>query len=87
MEPPASHTRVSELIWAVMGGTALATGADFFPALVRHLANALDVQHAFVAECTNPRKSRKRYRHCKVTDCGDGRRDGRCYVCPRVGCK
>ena len=60
MEPPASHARASELIWAVMGGTALATGADFFPALVRHLAGALGVQHAFVAECTDLRKTRVR---------------------------
>jgi formate hydrogenlyase transcriptional activator len=60
MEPPDSHTRTSELIRAVMGGTALAAGADFFPALVRHLANALRVQHAFVAECTNIQKSRVR---------------------------
>ena len=58
MERPDS--RASELIWTVMGGTALATGADFFPALVRHLASTLGVQHAFVAECTNPRKSRVR---------------------------
>ena len=43
-----------------MAGTALATGADFFPALVRHLASALGVRHAFVAECTDLRKSRVR---------------------------
>jgi formate hydrogenlyase transcriptional activator len=60
MEPTERQTRVSELIWAVMGGTALATGADFFPALVRHLAGALGVQHAFVAECTDLRKTRVR---------------------------
>jgi formate hydrogenlyase transcriptional activator len=60
MEPPESPSRASELIWTVMSGTALATGADFFPALVRHLAGALGVQHAFVAECTDLRKSRVR---------------------------
>jgi formate hydrogenlyase transcriptional activator len=54
------RARVSELIWAVVNGTALATGADFFPALVRHLATALDVQHAFVTECTTGRKDRVR---------------------------
>ena len=53
-------SRASELIWAVMSGTAQATGADFFPALVRHLAGALGVQHAFIAECTDLRKSRVR---------------------------
>jgi formate hydrogenlyase transcriptional activator len=60
MEPSHSPTRASELIWTVMSGTALATGADFFPALVRHLASALGVKHAFVAECTDLRKSRVR---------------------------
>src|SRR5688572_17100246 len=60
MEPPEHPTRASELIWTVMSGTALATGADFFPALVRHLASALGVQHAFVVECTDFRKSRVR---------------------------
>jgi formate hydrogenlyase transcriptional activator len=43
-----------------MSGTALAAGADFFPALVRHLAGALGVQHAFIAECTDLRKTRVR---------------------------
>jgi formate hydrogenlyase transcriptional activator len=60
MEPSESPTRASELIWTVMSGTALSTGADFFPALVQHLASALGVQHAFVAECTDLRKSRVR---------------------------
>ena len=68
MEPDASastdltarRARASEMIWAVINGTALTTGADFFPALVRHLAAALDVRHAFVAECTDLSKSRVR---------------------------
>jgi formate hydrogenlyase transcriptional activator len=70
MEPPvppddsssaaARHSRASELIWAVMSRTGLATGADFFPALVQHLATVLGVQHAFVAECTDLRKTRVR---------------------------
>ena len=55
MERP--NSRASELIWTVMDGTALATGADFFPALVRHLASALRRPYAFVAECTNPRRA------------------------------
>src|SRR5688572_29636566 len=60
MEPPEHPSRESDLIWTVMSGTALATGADFFPALVRHLAGALGVQHAFIAQCTDLRKSRVR---------------------------
>jgi formate hydrogenlyase transcriptional activator len=43
-----------------MSGTALETGSHFFPALVRQLASALGVQHAFVAECTDLRRSRVR---------------------------
>jgi formate hydrogenlyase transcriptional activator len=60
MEPPVNPPRANDLIWTVMNGIALATGADFFPALVRHLASALGVQHAFIAECTDLRKSRVR---------------------------
>ena len=44
----------------VTGGTALATGAEFFPALVRNLAAALGVPYVFVAECTDPTKTRVR---------------------------
>jgi formate hydrogenlyase transcriptional activator len=43
----------SDVAWTVMDGTALATGAEFFPALVRNLAGALNVPYAFVAECTD----------------------------------
>jgi PAS domain S-box-containing protein len=35
---------------AIVEGTAQATGAEFFNLLVRHLAAAIDVEHAFVAE-------------------------------------
>jgi len=52
--------RASEALWAVMDGTALASGMDFFPALVRHLAAALDVPYAFVAECTDAARTRVR---------------------------
>ena len=43
-----------------MDGTALATGVEFFPALVRNLAAALNVPYAFVAECTSKKKDRVR---------------------------
>ncbi len=33
-----------------MEGTAADTGEAFFQSLVRHLASAIDAQHAFVAE-------------------------------------
>ena len=39
----AARSRASDAIWTVMDGTAFATGAEFFPALVQQLAQALDV--------------------------------------------
>src|SRR5262245_16788773 len=52
----AARSQVSDAIWTVIDGTAFATGADFFAALVRGLARALDVSHAFVVECTDRSK-------------------------------
>jgi formate hydrogenlyase transcriptional activator len=57
-ERERSHT--GDVVWAVTDGTALATGAEFFPALVRNLAAALSVPYAFVAECTDRTKTRVR---------------------------
>ncbi len=39
------------MLRSIMEGTAAVTGSDFFHSLVRHLAAALQVRHAFVAEC------------------------------------
>jgi len=47
----ALRQRAEEALRAVVEGTASATGADFFPSLVRHLAAALGIRYAFVAEC------------------------------------
>src|ERR1051325_2149018 len=59
--PEASiPSRASEAAWAVMDGTAFVSGSEFFAALVRHLARALQVPHAFVAECTDESKRRVR---------------------------
>jgi formate hydrogenlyase transcriptional activator len=55
-----SRARVSELVTAVTEGTVLATGTDFFPALVATLAQTLKVAHAFVCECTDERNLRVR---------------------------
>ena len=54
------RTSANDVILAVLDGTALATGAEFFPALVRNLATALKVPYAFVAECTDSDKTRVR---------------------------
>ncbi|HET9568696.1 MAG TPA: sigma 54-interacting transcriptional regulator [Vicinamibacterales bacterium] len=52
--------RASDVVLTVTDGTALATGAEFFPALVRNLAAALGVPYVFVAECTDRTKTRVR---------------------------
>jgi GAF domain-containing protein len=43
--------RSDEMFQAIAEGTASLTGSDFFYSLVRHLASALQVRYAFVAEC------------------------------------
>jgi transcriptional regulator with GAF, ATPase, and Fis domain len=43
---------------SIMEGTASVTGSDFFPTLVRHLAGALRVRYAFVAECRGKTRAR-----------------------------
>ncbi len=43
--------RTEQLVRAVTEGTAAVTGEEFFRALVRHLATALHLRYAFVAEC------------------------------------
>jgi transcriptional regulator with GAF, ATPase, and Fis domain len=52
--------RAEEMLRAVTEGTASVTGDDFFYSLVRHLASALQVRYAFVAKCTDVRKTRVR---------------------------
>jgi PAS domain S-box-containing protein len=45
--------RTEALIQTTAAAVASATGADFFPALVRHLATVLEARHAFVTECVD----------------------------------
>jgi predicted ATPase len=52
--------QAEEMLRAVTEGTAAVTGGDFFSPLVRHLAAALRVRYAFVARCTDARKTRVR---------------------------
>ncbi|XHX79907.1 MAG: GAF domain-containing protein [Stenomitos frigidus ULC029] len=42
--------RAEETLRNIVTGTASATGKDFFPALVKHLAIALDVPHVIISE-------------------------------------
>lgn len=43
---------------SIVIGTASATGSDFFPSLVRHLAAALQARYAFVTECDDRKRAR-----------------------------
>lgn len=47
-----------EMFRSIVVGTASATGADFFPSLVRHLATALSASYAFIAECDDQKHAR-----------------------------
>ena len=48
--PPDERDTMHLALRAIVEGTATATGTEFFYALVRELAQALDVRHAFVSE-------------------------------------
>jgi len=54
----ARRREVEETLRAVVEGTASMTGSDFFYSLVQHLASALRVRYAFVAECVEGRDDR-----------------------------
>ena len=43
---------------SIVVGTASATGNDFFPSLVRHLAGALRVRYAFITDCDDQKRAR-----------------------------
>lgn len=56
-----TERRTTELsLQRVVAGTAAVSGDDFFQALVRHLAHALDVQYVLVSEIVPTRKDRVR---------------------------
>jgi formate hydrogenlyase transcriptional activator len=48
--PPSANDPEVAALRAIVAGTARNTGQEFFQTLVRHLAEALNVEHAFVAE-------------------------------------
>jgi formate hydrogenlyase transcriptional activator len=43
---------------SIVIGTASATGNDFFPSLVRHMANALRVRFAFITDCDDQKHAK-----------------------------
>jgi PAS domain S-box-containing protein len=47
-----------ETFRSIVIGTASATGNDFFPSLVRHMANALRVRFAFITDCDDQKHAR-----------------------------
>jgi PAS domain S-box-containing protein len=49
--PLPALTRNEQLIRAILEGTSAVTEEGFFRSLVRHLAEALELRYAFVAEC------------------------------------
>jgi transcriptional regulator with GAF, ATPase, and Fis domain len=52
--------QAEETLLSIVEGTAAVTGGDFFNSLVRHLASALQVRYAFVAECQDRARTRTR---------------------------
>lgn len=62
--------RVQAILDAVADGTAGAHGDRFFAAMVEHFARALDVDCAFVTECTDHPPTRVRTLACWTADQG-----------------
>ncbi len=60
MSETTTPGRAEDLLRTVTEGTAALTGSDFFHSMVQHLANALLVRYAFIAECTDATNSRVR---------------------------
>src|SRR3569833_4109502 len=54
----AQWKRADHLLRALTESTAATLGGDFYPQLVRHLATALGVRDAFVAECLPNQRAR-----------------------------
>ena len=50
--------QAEEMLRSITEGTASVTGGDFFRSLVKHLAVALQIRYAFVAECRSGGKAR-----------------------------
>jgi len=60
MRDVMQRRRVMQTLRAVTEATAGVTGEEFFRALVRHLAQALQLRYAFIAECADDRKTQVR---------------------------
>lgn len=62
--------RMQTVLDALADGTAGAYGDEFFPALVRNFARALDVDMVFIAECVDDPPTRVRTLACWAKDRG-----------------
>ncbi|MBI3948847.1 MAG: PAS domain S-box protein [Acidobacteria bacterium] len=60
IEDISQRKRAEATLRAITEGTAAVIGSEFFYSLVRHLAEALQVQYAFITECTDETKMRVR---------------------------
>ena len=61
MSPAISQAlQAGEMLRLISAGTATATGADFFYSLVRHLAVVMQVDSAFLTECSDDSHKRVR---------------------------
>src|SRR5947207_1713724 len=54
LQPGVPSSRELAALRAIVEGTAHGTGDEFFRALVRHLADALGVEHSLMAEFATP---------------------------------
>jgi transcriptional regulator with GAF, ATPase, and Fis domain len=55
-ESRSDRLPAEQILRAITEGTVSVTGSDFFRSLVRHLAQALEVRYAFIAECVDAAK-------------------------------
>ena len=63
MSDITERKRTEDALRALVAGTAAVSGTDFFRSLVRHLAEALAVKYAFVAEMATPEAPTARVLH------------------------
>ena len=49
---------IEERLKSIVVGTASATGKDFFPTLVRHMASALGARYAFITDCDDQKHAK-----------------------------
>ncbi|MCI0394900.1 MAG: GAF domain-containing sensor histidine kinase [Chloroflexi bacterium] len=60
LEKAGEMQEAEEMLRTISAGTAAVTGADFFRLLVRHLADVMRVNSAFITECTDKTMTRVR---------------------------